>query len=341
MKKVLVLISLVFLFCLGACWSLYQIRSGQIRPISIFTASSPHQFYFPITLFESAEITIAEITPVALEEQALVQPGATLFIPPSPENAGPESLNGIPLDDFLVIPESTRLHILEIYQDGQRLGLNARVFSKVGDSLSEIPLFLAPFDEGRYLLAEYDNLQDTINFFAGSFGRDSRAVSNSMHAWTVFDAFWVFKPDCESGEAPIECEFRLNNPSLVLVRLGSNDVGLSGRYRENLQKIIDFSTEHGAIPVLVTKADRIEGSDANNEIVRDLGSDNQVPLWDYDRIAQTLPGNGLGEDSIHPTLYYTHDYSQAEALQSGQSVENLTALMMLDKIRRIISQLGY
>lgn len=280
------------------------------------------------------------ITPVPNEEQALGQPGTAPFIPSPPENVGPESLNGTLLDDFLVIPESTRLHILEIYQDGQRLGLKARAFSKVGDSLSEIPLFLAPFDEGRYLLAEFGYLQDTIYFFAGSFGRDSRAVSNSMHAWTVFDAFWVFKSDCVSREVPIECEFRLNNPSLVLIRLGSNDVGLSGRYRENLQKIIDFSTEHGAIPILVTKADRIEGSDTNNEIIRDLASSNQVPLWDYDRIAQTLPGNGLGEDSVHPTLYYTHDYSQAEAFQRGQSVENLTALMMLDKLRRIVSQLG-
>jgi hypothetical protein len=94
--------------------------------------------------------------------------------------------------------------------------------------------------------------------------------------------------------------------------------------------------KRGIIPILGTKADRIEGDDENNQILRELATDYDVPLWDFDKLAQTLPNNGIGADGVHLTTFYAHDFSLPEALQTGYGVHTLTALMMLYELWRIL-----
>jgi hypothetical protein len=55
-------------------------------------------------------------------------------------------------------------------------------------------------------------------------------------------------------------------------------------------------------------------------------------LWDFDLVAQTLPGRGLDADGVHMTTFYAHDYTLPEAFQRGHSVHNLTALIVLNRI---------
>jgi hypothetical protein len=172
-----------------------------------------------------------------------------------------------------------------------------------------------------------------IDQFAGSFIRESAAVWTGNHAWALFDPVWANPAICQPGETPLACEYRVHRPSLALIRLGTNEAGSTALFETNLRQIIEFSIEQGVIPVLGTKADRIEGSDAHNEIIRRLAAEYQVPLWDFGKVAETLPGRGLMPDGFHLT-YVAPDYTAPYALQTGHSVQNLLALMVLNDVWR-------
>jgi hypothetical protein len=237
--------------------------------------------------------------------------------------------------------EDVQQHIREIYSKGQTLGRNPRAFSKIGDSTIENPYFLTRFDEGAYNLGDYAYLQPVIDYFAGSFARQGMAVRLGLHSWSIMDPLWADKTTCQPNETIIACEFRLHNPSVVLIRLGSNDTGVPESFDKNLREIVEFSVENGVIPVLGTKADRHEGpGNVNNTIIRQIATDYRIPLWDFDRVAQALPGSGLDLDGVHLTTFYAHDYTLPEALQRGHGVHNLTALMALDEIRKTIAPIG-
>ncbi|MCB8986542.1 MAG: LysM peptidoglycan-binding domain-containing protein [Ardenticatenaceae bacterium] len=252
--------------------------------------------------------------------------------PINPLPPSPTSLNGIPLTSIVIMPPEVLDNARAIYARGQELGRNPHAFSKVGDSTIAIDHFLSRFDSGPYNLGDYAYLQRVIDYFPGSFARDSAAVRIGLHSWTVFDPIWADKSICGPNETSIACEFRLHNPSIILVRLGANDVGAPGLYAENMRQIVQFSIDNGVIPVLGTKADRNEGSNQNNDILRQIAGEYKIPLWEFDPVAGTLPGRGLDVDGVHMTTFYAHDYTQPEAFQRGHAMNNLTALMMLDAL---------
>ena len=262
--------------------------------------------------------------------------GADLGIITATPSPLPEMLNDVPLDAIIVIPANVRGHIREIYEQGQMLGRDPHAFSKIGDSTIENPHFLARFDNGTYNLADYAYLQPVIDHYAESFIRQGMAVRLGLHSWSILDPFWADKNTCEPNETVIACEFRLHNPSVVLIRLGSNDIGEVAGFKKNLRQIVEYTLLSGVIPVLGTKADRSEGpGNGNNNAIREVAEDFEVPLWDFDRIAQTLPARGLSSDGIHLTTFFAHDYASPVAFQRGHAMHNLTALMMLDAIWQI------
>jgi len=135
----------------------------------------------------------------------------------------------------------------------------------------------------------------------------------------------------------LACEVRLFNPSIILIHLGTNDVGDGETFARNMRDILDFCLEQGIIPILATKADRFEGRDNhNNEIVMDLAAEYRVPLWDFDAVAATLPDRGLDEDQIHLTVALSNDYTNPEIWNSGYPVSDLTALLMLDAVHQTL-----
>ncbi len=226
-----------------------------------------------------------------------------------------------------------------IYVQGLAQGNNPHAFSKIGDCNSQAPFFLAKFDTGEYDLGPYAYLQDVVEHFAGSFSRESLAVWSGNHVWAVLDPLWANPAFCRTGETPLACEFRVNRPSLVLIRLGTNEVGSPQLFEDNLRQVIEFSLENGVIPVLGTKADRLEGSDAMNDIIRALAAEYQVPLWDFGKAAEHIPGRGLMPDGFHLT-YAPPYYNDPAALQSGHGLQNLMALMALDAVWRAAMYLG-
>jgi hypothetical protein len=251
--------------------------------------------------------------------------------PPQPTPL-PTTLNGLPLTTFLILPPNVLDNCRAIYAAGQALGRNPHAFAKVGDSTIENDHFLSRFDGGPYNLGDYAALQPVIDHFRGSFARDSAAVRIGLHSWTVFDPAWAEKPLCQPNESVIACEFRLHNPAVVFIRLGSNDVGVPAMYDANMRQIVQYAIDNGVIPVLGTKADRHEGSNQNNDILRQIAADYQIPLWEFDMVAGTLPGRGLDVDGVHMNTFYAHDYTQPVAFQRGHAMHNLTALLMLDAL---------
>ncbi len=249
----------------------------------------------------------------------------------------PGVVNGVALDQFLIMPVDVQQTMREIFVKGQTLGRKARAYSTAGDSTIETPYFLGPFSTTKYHLGGYGYLQSTIDFFAGSFGRDSVAVRIGQHSWSVLNPVWADKKRCEPNESPLACEFRLAQPSVLIIRLGVNDSGVPKLFDTNLRKIVDYTIEQGVIPILSTKPDQREGTGAINDLVKQIAVDYKLPLWDYEQVAKTLPGRGLGEDGAHMTSYPSADYRLEAAYSRGHAMQNLTALMVLDRVRQVVN----
>lgn len=280
------------------------------------------------------EITEAAELASTVEMTEELLPTAIVISAPYP--VPPTQINGMNVDALVRIPDVDTIRA--IFAAGQALGRDPQSFSKLGDSTIENPHFLTRFDQpGAYNLGLWAYLQPMIDFYQGSFGRQGMAVHRGLHTWSVLDPMWADPLNCQPGEDMLACEIRLHNPSVIFIRLGSNDVGIPQEVDRDLRAIVEFCIDSGVIPLLGTKADRHEGGDnINNTIIRQVAADYSLPLWDFDAVAGTLPGRGMANDGVHLTTFYATDYSLPDALTRGYPVHNLLALIMLDQVWRVI-----
>jgi hypothetical protein len=249
-----------------------------------------------------------------------------------------DQINGLNIPQFIWLPDAVQQNVRDVYAYGQSIGRNPRAFSKLGDSTIANPFFMGYFDDGRYNLGAYGYLQPTIDYFSGSFGRESVAVRIGLHTWSVLDPMWA-GGGCGGGEHMLACEFRLHNPAFLFIRLGSNDAGVPDMVERSLRRIITYALENGVVPILGTKADRFEGGDnINNNIIRKLAQEMNVPLWDFDVLAGTIVGRGLTADRVHMTSVVPLDYTQTNPLQTGHGVHSLSALMMLEIMTDVVRE---
>ncbi len=221
---------------------------------------------------------------------------------------------------------------------GKQLGNNAQRFSKVGDSIIEQPHYMVKFDTPDYNLGQYAYLQDVLNYYRGSYGRDSLSVRRGLHSWSWNNPTWADKDQCQPDEGPVACEYRVHKPSVSFIVLGSNDVGVPEYFRKSMEELVQFTIDQGVIPIIVTKADRHEGdSNINNTILKETAAKFNVPLLDFDAVAGTMPNRGIDPaDGTHLTFYYAHDYSVPVAFTKGHAVHDLTSVIMLDKLWRLL-----
>lgn len=257
---------------------------------------------------------------------------------PFPTQPIPQSINNIALGSFIILPPATVANVHDIFAVGQSMGRNPRAFSKLGDSTIENPHFLARYDGREYNLGEWGYLQTVIDAYQGSYSRQGVAVQRGLHTWSVLDPLWAPYGTCFPNETMVACEIRLHNPSLMIVRLGSNDRGVPEATERNLRAIVESIIAEGVIPVLGTKPDRQEGSNINNDIIRRVAHDYNIPLFDFDIVAETLPAHGLTSDGVHMSFYFAHDYSVPLAFQRGHAVHNLVTLIMLDRLWQIVNE---
>jgi hypothetical protein len=224
----------------------------------------------------------------------------------------------------------------DIYQYGLALGNNPRRFSKVGDCNSVNPYFLASFDNpSDYRLGgPYASLQETVWNFYGSFSRESLATHTGFAAATVLDPAWANGKVCKPGENALECEYRLNHPSLAIISLGTNSVWQSDAdYEASLRRVVEFLIDHGVVPILSTKADNLEGGGRFNAIVVRLAKEYDVPLWNFRGAVENIPNYGLTEDGFH-LVWDRSFFTSADSAQTGWQWRNLTALQALDAVWR-------
>ncbi len=250
----------------------------------------------------------------------------------------PDRVNDLPFDVFISMDSAVSDHMREIFATGRSLGRNPQAFSKAGDSTIESPYFLGRFDGSPYNLGAFQYLQAVIDHFKGSYSRKSQAVRIGQHSWTLLNPAWADKEQCQPDESPLACEFRLNNPSVVILRLGANDAGVPKLFDKKMRAVVEYAIAQGVIPVLSTKPDRRQGAEQINDILRKIAADYRIPMWDFERVSDTLPGRGLGPDGVHLTGFYQHDYTLPQAFQRGHAMQNLTALILLDKMWRELEE---
>jgi hypothetical protein len=240
-----------------------------------------------------------------------------------------------------VIPISVSQHMLEIYQLGQSLGNNPHAFSIVGDCQSMLPDFLGDFDNGRYNLGEYTYLQPVVDYFTGSFGRKSRGVKDGLTASGVLATLWNTWKDCNVNETPLECEYRINQPSYALISFGTNDANGVIPFEDTLRRVIDVTLEHGIVPILATKADNAEGNWSINATILQLAYEYQIPVWNFWLAVQPLPLRGLRSPEHLTYGEYTlpADFSTSDNMQYAYNVRNLTAMQVLDVVWRAMTGL--
>ena len=242
--------------------------------------------------------------------------------------------------DWTELPVIPAIHPImrEVYQRGLEMGKTGRAFSKVGDCGSDAVWFLTDFDRGPnfYRLGEYEHLQTVIEAYQGSYERTSLAAKQGFTTASLFAPIWSDRALCEPDEGPLACEYRLHQPSIAFILVGSNDVYHAQRFETGLKLIVENSLEQGVIPVLSTKADNLEGDGSINTIIAQVASEYQVPLINFWLAVQSLPAQGLQADAVHLT-FAGNRFDDHIAMQKAWPIRNLTALQMLDAIHQFIN----
>ncbi|MFZ5856440.1 MAG: hypothetical protein ACOYZ6_06380 [Chloroflexota bacterium] len=232
--------------------------------------------------------------------------------------------------EWPVVPQISG-RALEIYQRGLALGNDPHAFSKIGDCQSVPASFFGIYETDRYSFAsEYQYLQETVDFYQGSFAREGESVRGGFNTSSVLLPFWANAEVCEPGESPMACENRIHNPSVVIISL---EVWFEGRtadvYEKYLRQIIEYNIEQGTLPIIATKADNVEGDHSINRTVAQLAYEYDLPLWNYWRAVQPLPNHGL--DPTDPTGFHLN--------VDGWNMRSFSALQVLDAVRRATSNL--
>ena len=228
--------------------------------------------------------------------------------------------------DWPIVPELSE-RAKAIYQRGLAMGTDPHAFSKVGDCQSIKEVLLGMYDQpGNYVLREEDqHLQEAIEHFAGSFDRNGMAVKGGFNAASVLSPLWADPENCQAGENPIECEIRIHKPGFVIISLEVWWEGRSvERYEEYMRRIIEYSIAHGAVPILSTKADNVEGDHSINLATARLAYEYDLPLWNFWLAAQGLPNRGLDPD--RPDGFHLSKQAWTE--------RSYTALKTLDNLWR-------
>jgi len=242
---------------------------------------------------------------------------------------------------------ATVAHVRELRARGVAMGNRLGVFAKIGDSITESGGFLTDIGFGWVELGGYAALDTTIQYFRatmldGGVNSFNRPSACATAGWTTDDAL------AGGNDAPIWRELRAIRPSWAIVMYGTNDVDRSSvaAFTANLNRIVDIIESAGTVPALSTIPDRNDGADRAaraleiSAAIRAVAAARHVPLLDYWAALQGLPMHGISEDGIHPSVYLSGGSTAGASftptgLQYGYNVRNLTALLMLERMRSL------
>ncbi len=278
------------------------------------------------------------------EENVIPNPPAELVAteatsqPPFTPQPSPTSRPTLAPDDWQelpIFPTEISERAREIYQRGIEMGNDPSHFSKLGDCQNITTYFLAVYNHpDQYTLGEhYQHLQETIDYYGDSWSRESMSVKGGFNVASVFNPMLSNREFCEKNESPLACELRIYKPSIVLISMEEWWNGDTDKYENYLRKIIDTVIDHGALPILATKADNLEGDHAINRSIANLAYEYEIPLWNFWAAVQPIPSKGLLKDGFHLT-HGVNNFTSSAQLKRGWVQRNLTALQVLDAVRR-------
>ena len=280
---------------------------------------------------------------------AVQEATATLQSLPTETSSPSETVtpNNTPTPDLRPLPEDWRTWatvpalspwLADVFARGQEQGLDPHHFSVAGDCQNIPNAFLGFYDDPeRYYFTNADAyLQQTVDWFAGTWGRDGLAVAGGSNFPAIFTPLRADPQLCENDESPLACEIRTYRPSFMIISMEFVYEGRTAtNYEEYLRQAVDYALSQNVIPILMTKADNVEGGHRINLATAQVGYDYDIPLINWWRQAQTLPGDGLdrerGASSVPQYFYITTE---------AWSVRSYTALETLDAILRSLGELG-
>jgi hypothetical protein len=278
----------------------------------------------PTLLPPQATATTVQPLPATEEESSTV-------LAPTPTLA-PDAWKSMPIVPVV----SPRM--LAVYQAGLAAGRDPNRFSKIGDCQNITTYFLASFDNPKQfrLGTQYAYLQPTIDHFAGSWSRQSLAVKGGENVAASMDPLWADPKKCNSGETPIACEIRVNNPSIVTISMEESWSGDLVKYNEYLRKIVEYVLSQNVVPILATRAEVPGSKNSINEVVTRVAYDYQVPLWNFGVSVLPLPSYGLTADGFHLSQAGNF-FDDPNSMKEGWPWRNLTALQAIDAVYRAVS----
>lgn len=248
-----------------------------------------------------------------------------------------------PTEDDRPTPEQWRIWpviptlspaMIEVYTRGLEMGNNPQRFSKAGDCQNVPGMYLGIFDTpGSYFLRTSEAyLQETVDQFAGSYGRDSIAVKGGFTFPALFSPLRADPTQCRPGETPLECEVRIWDPTFLIISMELPFTGRTpGLYEEYLVRVVEYALSRGIVPVLTTKVDNIEGDYSINQAIARVAYEYDLPMMNYWLSVQGLPNRGIdAEDTLFPGFHTT---------VAARTIREYDTLRTLDGFLRILKPL--
>jgi hypothetical protein len=298
-------------------------------------AASPTQVISPSASQATPTIPLPTIEAALTAQAALLSSPTPSALPPTPTatftptprpGPSPEEWQQWP-----VIPVVSA-HAREIYARGIARGNNPNAFSKVGDCQNIRQYFLGLFEGFQIKGTGYDDLQPVIDQFPQSYTRKSLAVKTGFNVASVLTSINADPTQCQAGENPMACEYRLWNPSIVIISMETWAKDRPANLYENyMRQILDYTLSKDILPILATKADNLEGDHTINRIIAKLAYEYDIPLWNFWLAVQPLPDKGLLEDGFHLTNG-SMNYSDPNTFLKAWPVRNITALQALNAV---------
>lgn len=234
------------------------------------------------------------------------------------------------------VPTGVSASMREVYQLGLELGNDPKRFAVIGDCQNVSSYFLSVFEQpGEFSLGEeYAYLQPTIDYYQGSYSHVSVAVKGGFNVAAILSPLRADKKVCNANESPLDCELRLWKPSVVIVSMETWwSEKPEDEYDKYMRRVIERILETGAVPIIATKADNLEGDHGINATIAQIAYDYDIPMWNFWAAVQPLADKGLSPDGFHLT-FGRNFFDDPKRMQNAWPWRNLTALQTLDVVRK-------
>lgn len=233
-----------------------------------------------------------------------------------------------------VLPSGISDKARDILRQGLLSGYDPHSFSKIGDCYASTSWFIADFDLGKqyYNLGPFESdFAPVIEYYQGSFGTHSLAARPGFTAASLLSPSWINNTtavSCDAYANPLDCELAAQNSLFAIFSIGTNDAFNPALFKENMREAIETAIAQHRLPILITKADDIEGGHLINQDIADLAVEYDLPIVNFWAAVQDLPHKGLQQDGVHLT-FYKNDFNDPRAYDAGWTFRNISTLYML------------